>query len=57
MGYAYFNIKDYNMGIQYIEKAIHLSPDLGIEVSSDIKEFKNLIDKLEFNLSEKFINR
>ncbi len=57
LGYAYFDTKDYNLGIQYIEKAIKLSPDLGIEVSSDIKEFKNLIDKLELNLSEKFINR
>lgn len=57
MGYAYLDIKDYNMAIQYIEKAIYLSPDLGIEVSSDIKELKKLIDKIELNLSEKFINR
>ena len=57
MGYAYINIKDYNMGIQYIEKAYNLSPDLGIDVSSDIKELKKLIDKIELNLSEKFINR
>ncbi len=57
MGYAYFNIKDYNMGIQYIKKAINLSPDLGIDVSSDITELKKLIDKIESNLSEKFINR
>lgn len=57
MGYTYFDIKDYNMGIQYIENAINLSPDLGIEVSSDITELKKLIDKIETNLAEKFINR
>ncbi|MFX1409148.1 MAG: tetratricopeptide repeat protein [Promethearchaeota archaeon] len=57
MGYAYFDKKDYNMAIQHLERGITVDPNLGIELSSFIGDFKTLLDKIKTILTEKFINR
>ncbi len=56
-GIAYFDKKDYNNSVKNIEKAIRIDPNLGNEINTHIKDFKNIIEKLKETLSLTFINK
>jgi len=49
--------KDYNTAINHISKAIDLNPELVSDLAPLIKEFKEIINKIENKLSNKFENR
>ncbi len=56
-GIAYFDKKDYNNAVENIEKAIRIDPNLGKDVNTYIKDFKNVIEKLNETLSLSFLNK
>ncbi|MFX1242905.1 MAG: tetratricopeptide repeat protein [Promethearchaeota archaeon] len=56
-GIAYFDKKDYNNAVLSIEKAIKLDPNLGKDITTHVKDFKNVIEKLQEDLSMSFIKR
>ncbi|MDX1798804.1 MAG: tetratricopeptide repeat protein, partial [Candidatus Lokiarchaeia archaeon] len=56
-GIAYFDKKDYNNAVLSIEKAIKLDRNLGKDINTHVKDFKNVIKKLQEDLSMSFINR
>ena len=57
MGNTYFDKKDYNNAIINLEKGINLDPNLATEINPLIKDLKNIIKKLDDNLSMSFINK
>ncbi len=56
-GIVYFDKKDYNNAVENIEKAIRIDPNLGIDIIAQIKDFKNVIERLKQTLSLSFLDR
>ncbi|MFW9866821.1 MAG: tetratricopeptide repeat protein, partial [Candidatus Thorarchaeota archaeon] len=57
MGCTYFDKKDYNNAIQFIEKALQMEPNLGKDVQALIEDLRITINKLQEALNLLFINK
>ncbi|MFX1390458.1 MAG: tetratricopeptide repeat protein [Promethearchaeota archaeon] len=57
MGSAYFDKNDFNNAIQSIEKAINIEPGLVSEIKTYVKDFKEVISKIQEILSFSFLNK
>ncbi|MFX0058637.1 MAG: tetratricopeptide repeat protein [Candidatus Hodarchaeota archaeon] len=57
MGYTYLGKKEYFRAIQNFDKAFEVTPDLINEFGAHVKDFKDIVAKLENKLSDKFANK